>query len=228
MGNANHINYSGSAGEAYQKRVHDVTLKEYSLIAKARAKKFQRFILDTSKVLEYGAGNGWNLAELKAREKVAYDVFIDPVIPWSKYGIETCNKISEIPKNHFDSIICHHVLEHVENPFEELASLRDYLRPDGQIILFVPFETRSSYKKYNPTDKNGHIYSWNVQSFCRLIEQAGFKINNYGIKTTGLDRFSARITSRFGLPDSAYYLVRKLLQALRPDREIMVLASGTS
>lgn len=41
--------------------------------------------------------------------------------------------------NEFDSLLCNQVLEHVFNPDEFLGELRRVLKPDGKLLLTVPF-----------------------------------------------------------------------------------------
>ena len=43
------------------------------------------------------------------------------------------------PDNHFDALMCNHVLEHVESDFQALKELHRVLKPGGWAVLQVPF-----------------------------------------------------------------------------------------
>ena len=58
-----------------------------------------------------------------------------------------------LPDNSEDAIACLSVLEHVENPFRAVEELRRVLRPQGAVLVYVPFlfyyhAERGYYKDY--------------------------------------------------------------------------------
>lgn len=216
--------YTGEQGKIYQEQVHGLNENGYLIVAKARAKKFQSFIKTNASVLEFGVGNGWDIALLHAAKKIGYDVYIDSKIDWNKYNIECTTDKKKIPFAYFDTVICHHVLEHVENPLDELRLMKQFIKPDGELLLYVPFEKGKRFEKYNSKDVNHHIYSWNVQSFCNLVEQAGLQIKAYKVLTKGYDRFAASLVLKFKFPEKFYYFIRSVLQTIKPEKEIMIQA----
>lgn len=43
------------------------------------------------------------------------------------------------PENHFDVVLCNHVLEHVQNDIQAMSEIKRVLKPGGWAILQVPF-----------------------------------------------------------------------------------------
>lgn len=98
-----------------------------------------------SKMLEIGCYDGSLMWQMKKR--FGFDV----------YGCEPCSDVAEIAiekygfkvkkeyfssnlyeKNFFDIIVFRNVLEHISNPVEFLANVREVLSPEGFIIIGVP------------------------------------------------------------------------------------------
>jgi SAM-dependent methyltransferase len=72
-------------------------------------------------------------------EKLHGDGYITADIesPWAKVKMD----IHQIPfeDNHFDVVLCNHVLEHVRDDIQALSEIRRVLKPGGFAILQVPF-----------------------------------------------------------------------------------------
>lgn len=81
-------------------------------------------------------------------------------------------KSGEIPQAAFDVLVCSHSLEHYTNPLEILTSFKDYVRPDGFLVLILPIE-----RNFTPTilpDDNQHLYGWTFQSITNLLLLCGW------------------------------------------------------
>jgi len=217
--------YKENGGAAYHSNKHFETERTVALVSKFRAKKFQRYVLPNHKVLEYGVGAGWNLRNIACAEKLGYDVstWVKPLL--DKYNINFTNDVDEIPKRYFDIVICHHVLEHVPNPLETLKELTAYLKPDGKLLLFIPTDASSRFNKYDPANKDHHLYSWNVQALCTLAQESGFDVVEYDRKLYGFDRYVSSWIDRFKLPDFFFYPIFYFLNLIRPDREIKLICN---
>lgn len=208
----------------YHLNVHNVTKEQFEIISLYRAKKLQKFIDANDKVLEYGVGNTWNLINITCLEKTGYDIFIDKSFYQS--GINLLTDKNQIPTNYFDKIICHHVLEHVENPIEILSEIKTYLNKNGSLVCYVPYREKDKWgKTFNSKDKNQHLYSWNIQTFCMLLVRAGFIIKSSKVKQTGFDRWVAVLITRYKLPRYLYPFIKKIMQAIRQDYEIEIVAT---
>ncbi len=138
------------------------------------------------KLLELGCGCGNFLMEAK---KMGYDVYgIDfdkerIGIAAKKVGQEYVKQKSfekfftENKNNKFDVVAFLEVLEHVENPFEFIRSVRNILEPDGYIILDVPnanrlLSTASGIIDYPPF----HFTRWGVKPLFNFLQRNGFRI----------------------------------------------------
>ncbi|HVB59175.1 MAG TPA: class I SAM-dependent methyltransferase [Candidatus Acidoferrales bacterium] len=81
-------------------------------------------------------------------------------------SVEHCDLKSDIPDaiiadltaipredNRYDTIVCNAVLEHVQFPNEVMQELRRVLKPDGTLLLCVPFmqpyHPRPDYRRYS-------------------------------------------------------------------------------
>jgi SAM-dependent methyltransferase len=55
-------------------------------------------------------------------------------------GADVVGDIHAIPlaDSSIDGIICHSVLEHIENPWKAMAELRRILKPGGKLFIYVP------------------------------------------------------------------------------------------
>ena len=87
----------------------------------------------------------------------------------------------------FDGVYCSHALEHLTNPEVALCEMLRVLQKYGRATFEVP----DSNNKPPSTQLKYHIHFWTMDTFTRLIGDAGFKIdlaehtgeNNLQIKT---------------------------------------------
>ena len=76
--------------------------------------------------------------------------------------------LDQLPSGPFDAIISSHVLEHVADDREMIASLWERLSPGGLLFAFVPVEEPG----YNPD----HVREYTVETLSELLQQQGFEI----------------------------------------------------
>lgn len=86
-------------------------------------------------ILDFGAGHGDFSMILNERHVVALDVY-----PYDEIDI-VCDMQKETPfkKACFDAIVLMNVLEHVQQPEKLMTLLAGLLRPDGLLVITVPF-----------------------------------------------------------------------------------------
>jgi SAM-dependent methyltransferase len=220
--------YRGEAGRAYQQQKRAVPPEAFPWVARLRAEKFQSHIQPTDTVLELGAGLGWNLAELHCARRIATDLE-DHLPPNLKSGgIEFLPNTTSLPPQSIDALICHHVLEHVPDPPAMLAECARLLRPAGRLILHVPFEKETRYRRFDPAEPNHHLYSWNVQTLGNLLTISNFQIDRIALQKFGYDRAAASDALRFGLGENGFQILRNLALTLKPAFEIAAVARKKS
>ncbi len=82
----------------------------------------------------------------------------------------------------FDSIVAGELIEHLENPYAFLRSLRGFLAADGRIILSTPnpvswpvifFELFRSRRFFYSHD---HLYYFTPRWVVRLLEETGYSV----------------------------------------------------
>src|SRR5688572_26094287 len=107
--------YRGEAGQRYQQQKRAVPDEAVPWVARLRAEKLQPHINPSDIVVEFGAGLGWNLAHLKCARRIGTD--LEDFLPANlkQSGVEFCPRSEDLPSDCAHVVICHHVLEHVEN-----------------------------------------------------------------------------------------------------------------
>lgn len=137
----------------------------------------------TGRVLDIGCGNGAFL--LRAREA-----------GWSVEGVEPDPQAAAAarssglevfqgsykeykPTARYDCITMSHVLEHLHEPNEALATLRGWLKPGGALWIAVPNPEGLGHKHYGRNwfslDPPRHLFLPRRAQLTRMLVQAGFE-----------------------------------------------------
>lgn len=134
------------------------------------------------KILDIGSGTGDFLSTCKDGG-------------WNVYGVEPSKEARAISKNKkvnvtenlsslnedsFDIITLWHVLEHVENLFEYIETLKKKLKPNGVLIIAVPnynsFDA-NHYKEYWAAfDVPRHLWHFSQESIKKLFGSVSMKV----------------------------------------------------
>lgn len=220
--------YVGASGVAYHEGKRALPSPAVPWVIRSRAALFQPSIGPSEAVFESGCGFGWNLAGLRCARRVGHDVAaqLRPVIEAA--GIEFAPDTAALPAGTFDVIIAHHSLEHVPEPRTVLLELMRLLKPGGRLLLAVPFERERRYRRFNPSEPNHHLFSWNVQTLGNLVTVAGFSLDHAGLRNYGYDRRAAVVATRFRIGETGFRIVRRLMQRLFPLLEVAIIARRKS
>jgi len=132
-------------------------------------------VTDGQTVLDFGGGLGNNLLSVSQRAQ-AWMVEPSPLgRQLARHGgIKTAAQLDELKHLRFDTVLCRHVLEHVDHPLIILRDLKEALTPYGVLVLVLPCE--SMYTLPDLTDIDHHLYCWHPRALANLLEKAGFKI----------------------------------------------------
>jgi SAM-dependent methyltransferase len=145
---------------------------------KAEAFKFRDEVAAGDTVLDFGAGGGFVLTNLKCARRIAVEV--NPVARRAAQAhgnLEVYARVDDVPKDaNVDVVISNHCLEHVARPLDQLKKLRSRLRPGGKIVLVVPVDAVG--QAYTPSDENHHLYTWNSLLLGNLLSEAGFSVTS--------------------------------------------------
>ena len=218
--------YAGEQGKSYHDVVHRIPDRAVPWLVHLRRGKFLPHVRASDVVLEYGVGMGWNLAGLSCTRRIGYDVSSHLESVLESLGIEFVSDPALIPDGTVDVVICHHVLEHIAQPLSALQRMHRMMREqEGRLILVVPYETGRKYHRYDPLEPNHHLYSWNVQTLGNLVETTGFRVIEASRKRYGYDRFAAVWADRLHLGEPGFRILRRLLQAIRPLYEVVVVCA---
>lgn len=139
--------------------------------------------LPGGRILDVGCGPGFLLSALDSK--------------WDRYGTEISKFAAEharphgrifygrledaaYPSGHFDAVVFHHVIEHLDDPLRTLREIRRVLRPGGRLVLGTPdFDSgcaRLFGPRYRLLHDQTHVSLFSQESTYRLLRDEGFVI----------------------------------------------------
>lgn len=219
--------YLGEAGKKY----HDLFPEpELDSARQYQAIYFEKYCSEQSVLLDFGCGNGLMLKCLPAREKIGIEV--------NPHAMNACIKQNEadsvpitvhetldmVQSNYVDVVISNHCLEHVLEPYSVLCELLRVLRPDGIMILALPYDDfRSKHmREWNPDNIDNHLYTWTPMLIGNLLTEVGFEVKSTHIYARSLLSKQFWVRNLFG--DSAFKILRHLICVFRHRREVFCVA----
>ncbi len=162
-------------------------------------------------ILDVGCASGIFGSQIK--EKLGAEVWgIEPVKEVGLKAREVIDKvligkvednISQLPAQHFDSIIFSDVLEHLEDPYAILDLVKDKLSKNGEIIASIPnvrhwsvlkdlLEGKWEYQDAGILDRT-HLRFFTKSSILNMFQNAGYKINDIGATQFGKHGLSPKL-----------------------------------
>lgn len=208
----------------YQTAMGFVPDEAYPWVANLRMGKITPHVKQDDTVLEYGVRFGWNLALVRCKKRLGFDLSdsLAPIV--REHGIQFINDLAAISDDSIDVIICHHQLEHELAPAKVLSALKRILRPNGKLLLFVPYEKGKRTRRYETNDRYHRLYSWNVQTLGNLVKANGFKVIEGQVGRYGYERFSAVLAARYKLGELGFRVIRRTIHLVRPGYEVEMVA----
>lgn len=177
--------YSGYSRNDY---LSPITIKRYHELLHS-FKKYQH----TNRIIDVGCGIGYFL-ECAIEQK------------WDAHGteytektIEICNNkgikmqqgelnVSNYQSNMFDVVTSFEVIEHINNPLDEIMKFRKILRKNGLLYITTPnFNSLLRYflkNNYTVINYPEHLSYYTPKSLKKLLKDNGFKI--VSCQTTGI------------------------------------------
>lgn len=217
--------YQGASGREYHEGKRALNPAALEWVMNLRAAKFQPHVRDGDAVFEFGIGAGWNLGRLRCARKIGCDVSAFLKEQVAALGIEFVTDSSTVPDEAADVLICHQTLEHLIEPAKTLKEMARILKPQGRLILHVPWERERRYARFRAGEPNHHLYNWNAQNLGNLVSVLGFQIESVRVRKYGYDRFAANLALRLRARESGFRWIRWWMIALCPLREVEVIAA---
>lgn len=192
--------YNGYSRSDY---LSPITIKRYNELLD----NFEKF-KKTGKILDVGCGIGYFLDEAKKRGWEVYGTeFTDEAVSiCSNKGIKVSQ--GKLERNNysagmFDVITSFEVLEHINNPIEELNNFNHLIRKGGLVYLTTPnFNSLLRYRlksAYNVICYPEHLSYYTPRTLKKVFKLCGFKCQK--IKTTGISL--TRLKTSIGKSDQA-------------------------
>ncbi len=156
--------------------------------------KIIRYVGGGRRVLDVGCATGYLAKRFVENGNGVYGIEIDPEA--TEEAKKCCKDVivadvEELkrlpyPEEFFDVIVCADVLEHLRRPDHVLRMLRQYLKPDGLMIVSLPnvaywrarlnlLFDNFNYEEIGIMDKT-HLRFFTIKTGKELVEEAGFKV----------------------------------------------------
>ena len=139
---------------------------------------FARFIADTHCVLELGAGYGHFINQVKAKRKIALDVwqgFVHHLGPGIEARVGEVTDLSFLSSSSVDFVFASNLFEHIsQDDFSSvLRQLKRVLTQDGTLNIIQP-NYYYAYREYFDDYTHRTIYSH--RSICDFLDAHGYRV----------------------------------------------------
>lgn len=187
-------------------------------------KKYKRshYILDqikpanvniNAKILDVGCGQGQlicDLFNLGFENVQGVDKFLPQEIDHG-HGVKVLKKeLSALPQTHYDLIMMHHVLEHMDQQIEVLKDCYKLLKKQGCLLIRIPVigEAWERYKEnWVQLDAPRHFFLHTLKSIHILAEKTGFEIHQTVFDSTAFQFWGSELYVQdiaLGAPENNY------------------------
>ena len=143
-------------------------------------KIFQKHIMSSDTVLDFGCGGGFLLGQINCSKRIGFDVNSVALETAKLNGLITVSSYDDIDDNSVDVVMSNSAIEHTPTPFEDICKLHSKLKVGGKAVFRVPHETIGY--KYKQNDWNYHLFTWSPMAIGNLFNEAGYKVISVGIE----------------------------------------------
>jgi len=180
----------------YWERQHDEKPLHLQLLFSLRVRsilyELKKHVSPKGKILDWGAGDG---AWVRLLRREGFDTWgIDPFSIPSKtdYLIQGTLHSAEFADSSFDAITCFHVLEHLDNPLNEIKEALRILQPGGIIIVEVPNISSLGFAlfktSWQPLHIPAHVNHFTPETLQKVFQKAGdadlLKLSHFSAKAS--------------------------------------------
>lgn len=163
----------------------------------ANLTKFSKYLRPEMRVLDFGCGGGYLLANISCHDKLGIEVSRTARVEAERQGIRVVASVAAVRDGWADLIISNHALEHCSHPLMELQQLSTKMIRGGMAVFVVPCESIRYKRRAN--DPNHHLYTWSPMSAANLFAEAGFDVlESKAYIHTWPPRFIPRLLRRGG------------------------------
>ncbi|MEO9804481.1 MAG: class I SAM-dependent methyltransferase [Reichenbachiella sp.] len=185
--------------------------------------EFEKF-RKTGKILDVGCGAGFFLEQAKKRGWTAFGT------EYSETAIQLCRDkginmkegvldVNDFNSEEFDVVTSFEVLEHINNPMEEMKSISQLLRKDGLFYCTTPnFNSLMRYylkSNYNVIKYPEHLTYYTKKTLNRLMRAHGMvntKFRSHGISITRIKTSKGTSSERIIDANNSDERLRKKIQ----------------
>jgi 2-polyprenyl-3-methyl-5-hydroxy-6-metoxy-1,4-benzoquinol methylase len=148
-----------------------------------RYEVLEQILAAGAKVLDVGSGAGVFVYVL--RQMGLDGSGIEPDRRYAEFAADVLNveianaffADAEIEAHSMDAVLLHHVLEHMENPYEALRKARHIVKEGGFVIVGVPNAEDTRQAPYNRYHK-AHLFTFNPLTLEAMGRKAGLVIHD--------------------------------------------------
>jgi len=177
-----YISHTNTKRNLFEKTYH--VIRDISL--KRKLKLINSFNSEEKKLLDIGCGtgaflntaqqNGWQVSGIEPNEKAR--AIANESCSNSVYNVE---KLENFQSESFDVISLWHVLEHLPNLEQQVATFKKLLKPNGTLVIAVPnFKSFDAlyYKSFWAAfDVPRHLWHFSRDSISKLFQKVNMKVD---------------------------------------------------
>lgn len=166
----------------HEQRIGHVAYKERADHDYGVARRRWKRHLGQIRILDVGCANGGFLKYVRKQGAVAEGLELNPGMAAFAEKYSGCRVHTDwsTVQGFFDMITYHDVLEHIEDPLQELLNVWCYLTREGLLVLDTPDASDSRFKElgmaWHHMKPQEHLYFYTEKSLKALLKRAGFNV----------------------------------------------------